>query len=75
MVPPTWGDQETEPCPQCGAESPVTRTVEARWLKAYGWALFDVARIQPWCGHGRDYVLLPDRGGLVRLVPVLGEAA
>jgi hypothetical protein len=58
---------------RCGQPSPLLRTVDVRALKAYGWALFNVGRVQEWCGHGREYVVLPGPGTQCQLVPVLDQ--
>ena len=43
-------------------------------LKLVGWRLFAVASYTNWCGHGQEFILVPDDGGWVQLIPVLGEA-
>jgi hypothetical protein len=33
------------------------------------------AKYVNWCGHGREFIPLPDEGGWCRLVPIIGEAS
>jgi len=37
-----------------------------------GAVLFRVARFVNWCGHAQELIPVPDEGGWVRLVPVVG---
>ena len=39
-----------------------------------GAVLFRVARFVNWCGHAQELIPVPDEGGWVRLVPVIGTA-
>jgi hypothetical protein len=39
-------------------------------LRLIGWHLFTVASFTNWCGHGQEFIPLPDDDGWVRLVPV-----
>lgn len=43
-------------------------------LKQIGWPLYRVASFTSWCGHGQELIPVPDEGGWVRLVPVIGTA-
>jgi len=43
-------------------------------LRQTGWPLFRVARYVESCGHGQELIPVPDEGGWVHLVPVIGTA-
>jgi hypothetical protein len=79
MTPPVWLDEAgkprpTRPCPQCGRVAPVFH-FRLEHLRLMGWRLFAVASYTNWCGHGQEFIPVPDADGWVRLVPVMGEAA
>lgn len=78
MSPPVWLDEQghqrpTHSCSRCGREAPMFHFREEH-LKLVGWRLFAVASYTNWCGHGQEFILVPDDGGWVQLIPVLGEA-
>jgi hypothetical protein len=77
MVPPVWVDEAGNPrpvlrCRRCGRDTPVFR-FRLEHLRLIGWRLFAPAEHVNWCGHGQEFVPLPDADGWCRLVPVLGE--
>ena len=43
-------------------------------LRLIGWRLFAVASYTNWCGHGQEFIPVPDADGWVRLIVVEGEA-
>jgi len=78
MTPPIWLDESGQPrptrrCIRCGREAPVYRFREAH-LRLIGWRLYTVASYTNWCGHGQEFIPLPEAEGWVCLVPVVGEA-
>ena len=36
--------------------------------------LYRVAGFTSWCGHGQEFIPMPDEGNWVRLVPIIGTA-
>jgi len=66
---------QTRPCPRpgCGREVPICR-YRYETLRQIGLPLFRVARYVEWCGHGQELIPVPDEGGWVRMVPVIGTA-
>jgi hypothetical protein len=40
-----------------------------------GWRLYASAEYVNWCGHGQEFIAMPDENGWCRFVPVLGEAS
>jgi len=44
-------------------------------LKLVGWRPFAVASHTNWCGHGQEFIPVPEHDGWCWLIPVLGEAA
>jgi hypothetical protein len=78
VTPPIWLDDQgrrqlTRPCPRCGREAPVYR-FRLEHLRLMGWRLFTVASYTNWCGHGQEFIPVPDDDGWCCMVPVLGEA-
>jgi hypothetical protein len=78
MTPPVWFDEAwkprpTRPCPQCGRAAPLFRFREEH-LRLVGWRLFAVASYTNWCGHGQEFIPVPEAEGWCRMIPVLGEA-
>ena len=54
--------------------SPVFR-FRVEHLKLVGWRLFTAASYTNWCGHGQEFIPVPEHDGWCWLIPVLGEAA
>ncbi len=78
MVPPVWTDESGNPrlvraCRRCGRDVPVYR-FRLEHLRLIGWRLFASAEYVNWCGHGQEFIPLPDEDGWCGLVPVIGEA-
>ena len=78
---PIWVNEDgqraqTRPCPRpgCGREVPIRR-YRHQTLRQIGWSLFRVARYVEWCGHGQEFIPVPDYAERVRLVPVIGTVA
>jgi len=45
-------------------------------LRRAGYVLFAPDQyIVNWCGHGQEFIPLPDTEGMLWLVPILGEAS
>jgi hypothetical protein len=75
---PIWLDEHgqrrpTRPCQRCGREAPLFR-FRVEHLKLVRWRMFVVASYTNWCGHGQEFIPVPDDGGWCRLIPVLGSA-
>ncbi len=47
--------------------------LKAEDLKYAGWRAYPESYVR-WCGRGQEVIPFPRRDGLVRLVPVMGEA-
>ncbi len=78
MTPPIWLDEQgrhcpTSPCPRCGREAPIFRFRQEH-LRLIGWRLFTVVSFTNWCGHGQEFIPIPDASGWCRFVPIVGEA-
>ncbi len=78
MTPPLWLDDHgqrrpTRPCLRCGREAPVFR-FRVEHLKLMGWRLYAVASYTNWCGHGQEFIPVPDDGAWCWMIPVLSEA-
>ncbi len=43
-------------------------------LKLVGWRLFTVTSYANWCGHGQEFIPVPDDDGWCQMIPVPGEA-
>jgi len=76
MPPPVWLDdtgrrRSTRPCPKCGREAPVLR-LRYEHLRMNGWKPMKTMHIARWCGHGQEFVQVPEAEGYWRLVPVWG---
>jgi hypothetical protein len=74
MVPPVWLDESGQPRPvrqwaRCADLPLPPRASAAHWLAAV-----HAGGVRNWCGHGQEFVQLPDEDGWCRLVPVMGEA-
>jgi hypothetical protein len=79
MTPPVWLDDQgqrrpTRPCPRCGREAPVFR-LRIEHLRLVGWRLFTVASYTNCCGHGQEFIPVPDDDGWCQMISLLGEAA
>ena len=59
--------------PGCGRECPVRR-YRYDTLRLIGWPLYRVARFTSWCGHGQEFIPVPEEGEWVRLIRIVGEA-
>lgn len=71
---PRWVDEDgqeshTMPCAECGRPVPLHR----RKVSPYAVPLRVQSAVQ-WCGHPLEVVLVPERNGWLREVPVLGVA-
>ena len=65
----------TYPCPRCGAVARMTRLSEAD-LRHAGYTVFGRDQyVVNWCGHGQEFITVPDTAGMWWLVPILGEAS
>lgn len=80
MAPPFWLDENghrlpTRKCaqPTCDRKYPLRR-YRYHHLRMIGWELYRVASFTSWCGHGQEFIPVPDEGNWVRLVPIIGTA-
>ena len=80
MAPPFWLDENgrrvpTRKCvqPTCDREYPLRR-YRYHHLRMIGWELYRVASFTSWCGHGQEFIPVPDEGDWIRLVPIVGKA-
>ncbi len=39
------------------------------------WQPLQTCKIVEWCGHGQEFIPVPDDDGWCRLIPVLGEVS
>ncbi len=79
MAPPIWlddqgGRQPTRPCAKCGKDEPVRR-LRFDHLRMIGWKALGTVQTVEWCGHGQEFIPVPDDDGWCWMIPVLGEAA
>ncbi len=61
---PIWLDESSNPrpvqqCSRCGREAPVFRFREEH-LRLVGWSLYTVASYTNWCGHGQEFIPVPE---------------
>lgn len=64
----------TYACPRCGAAVPLMRLSHVDLCRA-GYTLFGRDQyFVNWCGHGQEFITVPDTAGMWWLVPILGEA-
>jgi hypothetical protein len=80
MVPSIWLDEfgnrrPTRPCPRCGTVIPAALRLRVEDVRRVGWQPYTPAQYVEWCGHAQEVIPIPQRDGLCRLVPVLGEAS
>ncbi|SRR5713226_10214741 len=78
MTSPIWLDESgqrrpTRSCAKCGRDEPMRR-LRFDHLRMIGWKPLGPVQIVNWCGHGQEFIPVPDTDGWVRLIPVLGEA-
>ncbi len=76
MTPPSWLDESGQPrptrlCRRCGREAPIFG-LRHEHLQLVGWRLFAVASYMNWCGHGQEFIPVPDDGGWCWMIPVVG---
>jgi hypothetical protein len=76
-MPPIWVNEDgqrvqTRPCPWlgCGREVPIRR-YSHQILRLIGWPLYRVASVVQWCGHRQEFILVPDEGEWVQMVPTI----
>ena len=65
----------TYPCPRCGTDAPMMRLSEAD-LRRAGYTIF--GRDQYFvnsCGHGQEFITVPDTAGMWWLVAIIREAS
>ena len=60
--------------PTCDRAYPIHR-YRYQHLQMIGWQLYRAASFTSWCGHGQEFIPVPDDGEWVRLVPIIGEAS
>lgn len=77
MTPPVWPDehgrrQPTRPCPTCGKDEPVRR-FRFDHFRMIGWKPLGTVQIVNWCGHGQEFVPVPDAHGWCWMIPIIGE--
>ena len=73
-MPPNFSGP-TYPCPRCGRVARMLRLSPAD-LRRAGYVLFAPDQyVVNWCGHGQEFIPLPDTEGMLWLVPILGEAS
>jgi hypothetical protein len=79
MTPPFWLDDNghelpTRKCahPSCDREYPLRR-YQYRHLRMIGWELYRVASFTSWCGHGQEFIPIPDERNWVRLLRLSGR--
>ena len=78
MAPPIWLDEHgqrrpTRSRPKCGRDEPVFR-LRYEHLHMNGWKPMKTMLIVNWCGHGQEFLPVPEADGYGQLVPVAGEA-
>ena len=72
MSPPRY-EVPTRPCQRCGAVVPIRR-YEASTLRMLKQRPYEVVTFVNWCGHGQEYILVPEADGWFGQIPVLGAA-
>lgn len=75
---PVWLDASGSrypicPCSTCGHETPLRR-FRFDHLRMIGWKPLGTVQIVEWCGHGQEFVPVPDTDGHWRLIVVEGDA-
>ena len=61
--------------PRCGRDAPMMRLSHAD-LRRAGYTLFGRDQyFVNWCGHGQEFITVPDTAGMWWLVPIIGEAS
>ena len=65
----------TYPCARCGRVAPMIRLSQADLRRAGYTPLGRDQYFVNWCGHGQEFITVPDTAGLWWLVPILGEAS
>jgi hypothetical protein len=51
------------------------RRLRFEHLRVVGWKPLGTVYVVEWCGHGQEFIPVPDADGWCWLIPVLGEAA
>jgi hypothetical protein len=67
MTPPIWLDEHgqrrpTRACPKCGRDEPVLR-LRYEGLRMNGWKPMKTMLVVNWCGHGQEFVPVPEGDG------------
>jgi len=64
---PTWLNDSgrplsTRPCPRSSREAPIF-CFRLEHVQLVGWRLFTVASYTNWCGHGQEFIPVPEADG------------
>jgi hypothetical protein len=65
----------TYPCPRCGSVVKVLRLSLTDLRRAGYEVLGEDQYFVNWCGHGHEFVTVPDTASMWWLVPILAEAS
>jgi hypothetical protein len=79
VAPRIWLDEHgqrrpTRLCWKCDREWPVLR-LRYEDLLVDGWKPMKTMSIVNWCGHGQEFVPVPEAHGYWLFVPIMGETA
>jgi hypothetical protein len=72
MSPPRF-DGPTRPCTVCGRVFAVHRYAPST-MRMLGYRVYQALTVVNWCGHGNEFILVPEADGWCAQVPVLGVA-
>jgi hypothetical protein len=61
------------PCARCGSVAPMIRLSQADLRRAGYTPLGRDQYFVNWCGHGQEFITVPDTAGMWWLVPIVGR--